>query len=138
MPTTIITPETLKKDDNLLCSLELPESLQVYLTYQGSNFLHYHTFLNGVLLFEGKDYKPSPLCSIDSLDSIISLLGFLTCQIGDTDNEYFAKYTPAQLAWCNSFECEQLKGLVSDYDNKQEKQYYNKARKFFTKHFKTY
>jgi len=104
-------------DENFLCGLELPDyKLRTYLFYKGGNTVKYLVFLNGKLLFGGDDFKPSPLYNQDSLESIISLLGFLTCQPGDTDDEFFAKYTPFQMEWAKSFECEQLKGEISDYE----------------------
>lgn len=49
------------------------------------------------LLFTGEDYGCSPMHAIDSNESVRSLLGFLTLRPGDTDREYFDRYTPAQL-----------------------------------------
>lgn len=66
-------------------------------------------------LFEGRDFSPSPtLAEPDSRLAALDLLGFLTLQPGDTDPEYFADYTPAQLEWASSTECESLAWLVSD------------------------
>ena len=52
------------------------------------------------ILFEGDDFRPSPLHAWDSDATIEALLGFLTLRPGDTDAEYFARYTPAQRAFC--------------------------------------
>jgi hypothetical protein len=52
-------------------------------------------------LFEGEDYKPSPLEAIDSDDSVNGLLGFLTLRKGDTDDDWFKDYTPEQLDYCD-------------------------------------
>ena len=54
------------------------------------------------VLFQGEDYKPSPMHAIDSDDSVNGLLGFLTLRPGDTDDEYFESYTEAQLAYCSA------------------------------------
>lgn len=54
-----------------------------------------------VVLFEGVDFAGSPMHADDSSASVASLLGFLTLRPGDTDAEYFEKYTPGQLAYCN-------------------------------------
>ena len=54
---------------------------------------------DGQTIFEGNDFGPSPLHSIDGNESAGALLGFLGCQPGDTDDEYFESYTPAQLDW---------------------------------------
>lgn len=132
---TQLTPEQIKKDDNFLCSLEIPKSISLYLTYTGSDKVQYHAFLNGALLFEGKDFRPAPSYGIDSLESIASLLSFLTLRPGDTDDDYFKAYTPSQLAWCESYESQRLNGLVNDLDDERQKQYYNQAKKYFTKYF---
>lgn len=50
-------------------------------------------------IFEGEDYGCSPMCAIDSDDCLRDLLGFLTLRPGDTDDEYFERYTPFQLAF---------------------------------------
>jgi hypothetical protein len=50
-------------------------------------------------IFSGADYGPSPLHPWASDLSVAGLLVFLSLQPGDTDDEYFADYTPAQLAW---------------------------------------
>jgi hypothetical protein len=52
-------------------------------------------------LFEGSDFRCSPLHGIDSDDTIKSLMGFLTLRPGDTDQEYFDDYTPEQLKYCS-------------------------------------
>ena len=55
----------------------------------------------GVVLFEGADYYPSQFETIDSDDCVAGLLSFLTLRPGDTDSEWFANYTPAQLEFCD-------------------------------------
>ncbi len=55
------------------------------------------------LLFEGNDFRCSPLDGIDSDDCVKILMGFLTLRPGDTDREYFQNYTPAQLEYCSQF-----------------------------------
>lgn len=120
--TKIINPQIaeIKANNEFLCSLELPE-IQIYLTYQGTDKVIYHAFKDGAILFTGNDFKPAPNNNIDSIQSCVDLLGFLTCQPGDTDSEYFDKYTATQMAWAKSYECEQLKCLLMDFeDNKSE------------------
>ncbi len=51
-------------------------------------------------LFEGEDYGCSPCHAIDSNESVIGIMEFLTLKPGDTDSEYFADYTPVQLEFC--------------------------------------
>ena len=50
-------------------------------------------------IFQGADYKPSPLHVWHSDLSVAGLLSFLSLQPGDTDDEYFESYTADQLAW---------------------------------------
>ena len=128
--------DKIKQDENFLCGLEMPDyNFFVYLLYTGGPRVQYCAFLGDTILFEGKDFKPSPLRDIDSLESVIDLLGFLTVKEGDTDKEYFAKYNEDQLNWCRSFDCERLGGLVMDFYNAGEKQYYRQAKRYFKKHF---
>ena len=54
---------------------------------------------DGTVVFAGEDFYCSPCYAIDSDDCLRSILGFLTLRPGDTDDEYFEKYTPEQLAW---------------------------------------
>ena len=82
-------------------------------------YIAYEMYNDGKLLFSGSDYSPSPLISWDSLESALGLLGFLTLRPGDTDDEYFQNYTDLQKEWANSFECENLSGLVSSLENKE-------------------
>lgn len=72
-----------------------------------------HSGKRGVVLFEGEDFGCSPLHAIDSDDAVVSLMAFLTCRPGDTDAEYFASYTPKQLAYCSEH-AEALACCVSD------------------------
>lgn len=51
------------------------------------------------VLFAGEDFAGSPMHADDSDATVADLLGFLTLKPGDTDQEYFASYTPDQLAW---------------------------------------
>lgn len=56
----------------------------------------------GWAVFEGEDYCCSPMIAIDSDASIRSLLTFLTLRPGDTDSEYFERYTVYQRAWAEN------------------------------------
>lgn len=60
------------------------------------------------VLFEGEDFAGSPLHADDSDETLAALLGFLTLRKGDTDAEHFESYTPEQLAWSASYDCEIL------------------------------
>jgi hypothetical protein len=57
---------------------------------------------DGMVIFEGEDFGCPGSMSIDSDATLRNLLGFLTLRPGDTDEEYFANYTPAQLAWAQA------------------------------------
>jgi hypothetical protein len=50
-------------------------------------------------LFCGEDFAVPSMRAIDSDESLRSLLGFLTLKPGDTDADYFASYTPEQMAF---------------------------------------
>jgi hypothetical protein len=75
-----------------------------------------YTFENpeGVRLFEGDDLGASPLHDPESLETAKSLLSFLTCKEGDVDGEYFDNYTPAQIEFRDSFDCESLQMYTLD------------------------
>lgn len=51
----------------------------------------------GRVIFRGTDFGCSPLHAVDSDECVSSLLGFLSLEPGDTDEEYFADYTPRQM-----------------------------------------
>ncbi len=53
------------------------------------------------VLFEGEDFGCSPMHGIDSDATVAAIMAFLTLRPGDTDPEYFADYTPEQLAYCS-------------------------------------
>jgi len=67
----------------------------------------------GELLFSGNDLF-TPFRDPEGLECAKTLLTFLTLQPGDIDDEYFDKYTPEQLEWAKSFECEQLQVFADD------------------------
>ena len=55
------------------------------------------------VLFKGHDFYDlyaSPLRAIDSDATMRSIMDFLTMKPEDTADEYFADYTPEQLAFC--------------------------------------
>jgi hypothetical protein len=75
----------------------------------GRCYLGYRlTSPEGAVLFEGDDYSPVPSLAIDSDESLRGLCGFLFLRPGDTDDEYFENYTPEQLEFARSSECEAL------------------------------
>lgn len=62
----------------------------------------------GVVLFEAEDYCCSPLDAIDSDACVRGLLGFLTLQPGDIEDEYFESYSAEARAFSESHACEAL------------------------------
>jgi hypothetical protein len=65
------------------------------------------------VLFEGEDFAGSPMHASDSDETLAALLTFLCLRPGDTDREYFESYSPEQLAWAGSYDCEVLACEVS-------------------------
>lgn len=60
-------------------------------------------------LFTGSDLRMGACHSPhNSSEAARSLLSFLTTRIGAAGEAYFANYTPEQLVWANSEECEQF------------------------------
>lgn len=59
------------------------------------------------VIFEGDDFRPSPMHSVDGDDAVTALMFFLTLRPGDTDAEYFENYTTEQL----DFACEHGESL---------------------------
>lgn len=53
-----------------------------------------------IVLFEGDDFRPSPMHAIDSDATVRALMGFLTLRPGDTDADYFDAYTDTQRVFC--------------------------------------
>lgn len=70
------------------------------------------------IIFQGNDFFCSPMDDSESKESILSLMSFLTLQKGDTDSEYFDNYTPRQLEFRDSSDCEQLFYLVMEDEEK--------------------
>lgn len=53
----------------------------------------------GEVVFEGEDFGCPPSKAIDSDACVRGLLNFLTLKPGDTDDEYFEKYSSSQMAF---------------------------------------
>jgi hypothetical protein len=72
-------------------------------TQDGRNLVGYRlSEVGGEVLFTGEDFSPSPHIAIDADEVIACLVGFLTLKPGDTDPDYFAKYTQAQLDFAHA------------------------------------
>jgi hypothetical protein len=69
---------------------------------------------SGEVLFRGDDFGPSPMHADDSDATLRGLLAFLLLRPGDTDREYFADYSPRQLAFAASDACQLLQFVYSD------------------------
>lgn len=98
--------------------LTLPNGFELLTMYPGGDKLHYFLFgPDNNIIFSGSDYSPSPLYpSIDSVESVVGCLSFLTLQDGATDKEYFADYTPEQIAFRDSSVAEEINLLISDFE----------------------
>lgn len=97
------------------------DGFRLTLYYLGGERIGYRFTDKGIKIFEGKDFRPSPMYAIDSLESVYSLLGFLSLQDGDTDSDYFKDYTPDQLAWRDGSRPEYLSLLVNDFEERKRK-----------------
>lgn len=75
---------------------------------------------SGRLVFHGSDIN-HPMCAlIDSDEMLRNVLGWLTLRPGDTDSDFFENYTPSQLKWVESAECEELQLWSIDPDDEFE------------------
>lgn len=70
---------------------------------------------DGVAIFDAEDFRAGACTAIDSDAALRGLLGFLTLRPGDTDEDYFAGYTPEQMAFAET-EAEQLQIYTEDED----------------------
>jgi len=138
METKQPTHEQLLADENLLSTLIMRKlKIACYTFYTGGDHVRYSFWWNGKELFSGKDFKPSILYGIDSLVAMAGLLGRFAVQEGDTDKDYFKNYTPLQIEWSNSAECDHLKEYINDYFN-SDSEYHTSAKRTLKRAFKTY
>ena len=70
--------------------------------WRGQSRLAYTFCDAGKVIFEGADFASSPLHADDSSQTVAALLSFLALRPGDTDREYFDRYTPEQLDWARA------------------------------------
>lgn len=70
--------------------------------WRGQTRLAYTFKDGGKVIFEGQDFAGSPLHADDSSATIAALLSFLAFRPGDTDREYFERYTQEQLDWARA------------------------------------
>ena len=64
--------------------------------------LRQHDHGKTVVIFEGRDFRPSPLHAWDSDEAVAAIMGFLTLRLGDTDRDYFENYTVGQIEFRDS------------------------------------
>lgn len=86
----------------------------------GRDYLGYRLLDSGRVIFEGVDFSPSPLFAWDSEDAVMALLGFLTLQPGDTDEEYFEGHSQEQLDWIMGESAEELRMVWLDFEYAKE------------------
>lgn len=77
-------------------------------------------------IFAGEDFAGSPMNAIDSDEAVAALLNFLTLRPGDTDRDYFDKYTADQTAFAESSDAEYLQNAAS---YRFDKEYRNEVRR---------
>lgn len=68
----------------------------------------------GRRIFRGVDFGPSPTHADDADATLRALCGFLFLRPGDTDRDHFEHYSPQQLAFARSTECELLAYLYGE------------------------
>lgn len=140
---TIIDKSQLYNHSDFSGRLILPYGYEYITLYPGGDKLHYYLLdKDNNVIFSGNDLRPSPLYpAIDCVEAVVSGLSFLTLQEGATDNEYFSNYTPEQIAFRDSFECEQINCLINDfemYENEKDedaKEEYRKGYEYFINNY---
>ncbi len=83
--------------------LELWETANRDSRLNGRFYLAYQFYHREQLIFQGESFGSSPCHSIDGGNTIGALLTFLSLRPGDTDSEYFDRYTSDQLAWAEEY-----------------------------------
>jgi hypothetical protein len=76
----------------------------------------YKFFWDKGLLFEGEDFYCPEL---DGKRPMLGLLGFITLKPGDTDSDWFDKYTDFQRRWTESNDIDDLQLWVYDQENRK-------------------
>lgn len=94
------------------------EELTVYIGYQGSEWLPFSVYIYSELVYEDV-FKPSPLHDIDSIDSMISLLGFILLGPGDVEQDFFDRRScPVLDSWVETDEnltVTTIQLMINDY-----------------------
>lgn len=86
--------------------------------WRGQTRLAYELKDGRGVVFAGDDFSGSPLHADDSQATVGAILSFLSLRKGDTDAEYFARYTAAQRGWSAGSRCEELQMLAMDIEER--------------------
>ena len=92
-------------------------------------FFIYH---NGILLFEGNEYKPSPYVADDPVKLLADLLFFHVNDPQESGSEYGKEWNDKQLEWLESSDCQEIEVMVHDITAGEEHEYYQEAVEYFT------
>jgi len=84
----------------------------------GKSMLGYELKDGRTVVFAGDDFGCSPMHAIDSLETVMGLLGFLIVGDGDVDPTYFTDYTPEQIAWRDSSRRDELSMIVCETEDR--------------------
>jgi len=123
-----------ENDEQFICAFH-HDSYHLYMYNAKHPKLAYQFFIGENLLFQGDDHTPSPLFDVDSVENMVHLLGFLTVQPGGVEEDYFANYTPDQMDWAASIDCEKLGSLVTDFEAAEDPAYKEAATAYFRNGF---
>lgn len=106
------------------------DNIKVEIFWNGGQYCSYKFYIDSTIQQSGNDFKPSPLHNVDDLQTIVSLLGFLTVRPGDTDPEYFKNHTPEYLEWLDTHECDDLNAQINDFAD-SDTNYHADALEYF-------
>jgi hypothetical protein len=82
----------------------------------GKTPIGYRFYHDDQLVFEGDDIAVPAGQTLDGDQTVRGVLGFVALGPGDVEADYFARYTPAQLAWRDQH-AEDLAGLLAEWDD---------------------
>jgi len=110
------------EDDKLGTRIRIWEGdgfrVEVWDTHQDKEPNHwqlaYRFYDCGKLIFEGTDFGCPKHQAVDSDWAVTELLCWMSLRPGDTDSEYFDRYTEAQMEWCRADRCEWLSCYAND------------------------
>jgi len=98
------------------------ENLKVETYYQGTDKLPNKVYLNGEIVEEDDTFRPSPLHNIDDIETMVSLLGFLTLRKDDVEEEFFETRSSDKLVnWAE--DDESVRMMLYDYEHKDDDSY---------------